>query len=106
MAKSRASGAGYTQKIADLRSRQIKDVAKLQVGDYVSMGGKGRYPASYSGYVERIGPKTITVRTKSSMYGEQTIRLPKDQYNKHLDAKMAKELERLINNQRKNYRHV
>ncbi len=100
MAKSRASGAARTvdDKIRSLqRNNIIKDVSKLKKGDYVSIGGGGNYPVIYNGYVESVGSKTISLRTQSRMYGEQTIRLPKNLYKAHFDSSTAKELDRLIN---------
>ena len=99
MAKSRASGAGNVDdKIRSLQKNNIiKDVSRLKKGDYVSIGGGGKYPAIYNGYVESIGSKTISLRTQSSMYGEQILRLPKNLYKAHFDSVTAKKLDYLIN---------
>lgn len=97
MAKSRSSGANLEDRISRLQAKKQNNISTLKTGDYVSIGGGGEYKAIYTGYVESIGKKTISVRTQSRMYGEQILRLPKNLYKAHFDSVTAKKLEHLMN---------
>jgi hypothetical protein len=74
-------------------SSMVKDVSKLSAGDRVSIGGGGKFPVLYSGDVVSVGRKMVKIKTRSSMYGDQVISLPKDLYKAHFPSSAVPKLE-------------
>lgn len=75
-----------------LASSMVKDVSKLSAGDHVSIGGGGKFHL-YSGDVVSVGRKMVKIKTRSSMYGDQVISLPKDLYKAHFPSSAVPKLE-------------